>query len=70
MKLTVKEKGLIALFKKLENARSRDDLLFFAETAVRAQEAFKAYLGLAEYERTQAGGKYEAGACGSASAQN
>jgi hypothetical protein len=46
MKITEREKALLALFRKIETPKNRDDLLFQAETMVRAQEALKADYGL------------------------
>jgi hypothetical protein len=47
MRLTEQEKSLLALFKKIEGERGRNDLLFQAETMVRAQDAMKNDYGLA-----------------------
>jgi hypothetical protein len=47
MKMTDKEKRLLGLFKGFESEKNRDDLIFQAETMVRAQEAMKADYGLA-----------------------
>ena len=41
---------LMELWKRLESKKSQDDLLFQAETMVRAQEAFKADYGLTKSE--------------------
>jgi hypothetical protein len=46
MKMTDKEKGILKFFRKIENEKSRDDLLFQAEIIVRAQEAFKEDYGI------------------------
>ena len=46
MKMNEKEKGMIGLFRMLESEKSRDDLIFQAETMVRAQDAMKADYGL------------------------
>jgi hypothetical protein len=46
MKMTDKEKRLLGLFKDFESERNRDDLIYQAETMIRAQEALKADYGL------------------------
>lgn len=46
MKMTDGEKKLFAAFKRLESEKSKDDLIFQAETMLRAQEALKADYGL------------------------
>ena len=46
MKLTEKQKSLLAVFRQLESEKIQDDLIFQAETAFRAQEALKADYGL------------------------
>ena len=45
-RLTEKGKKLQELFEKIESEKNRDDLLFQAETVLRAQEALKADYGL------------------------
>jgi hypothetical protein len=50
MKMTEKEKGLIRLFKSLESEKCQDDLVFHAETMVRAQNALKADYGIVSPE--------------------
>jgi hypothetical protein len=44
--MTEQEQKIIEIYRKLENQKSKDDLLFQAETMVRAQEALKADYGL------------------------
>jgi hypothetical protein len=44
--MTDQEKGLMGLFRRLESDKSRDDLIFQAQTMVRAQDALKADYGL------------------------
>jgi hypothetical protein len=46
MKLTEKQKNLLAVFRQLESEKIQDDLIFQAETMFRAQEALKADYGL------------------------
>jgi hypothetical protein len=49
MEVTMKkdqEKKLVGLFRKLESQKCGDDLLFQAETMVRAQEALKQDYGI------------------------
>jgi hypothetical protein len=46
MKITDREKGILAAFRRLESEKSRDDVLFLAEVMVRAQEALKEDYGL------------------------
>jgi hypothetical protein len=46
MKITEKEKGILERFKRLESEKSKDDLIFYAEAMVRAQEALMADYGL------------------------
>jgi len=46
MKNTEQEKGLIGLFRQLESDKNREDLIFTAQTMVRAQEAMRADYGL------------------------
>jgi hypothetical protein len=46
MKLTEKQKSLLAVFKQLESEKNQEDLIFQAETMLRAQEAIKADYGL------------------------
>jgi hypothetical protein len=45
-KLTDQEKSLLTLFKRIEGEKGRNDLLFQAETMVRAQEAMRNDYGL------------------------
>ena len=45
-KITEKGKKLLELFEKIEGEKSRTDLLYQAETMLRAQEALKADYGL------------------------
>jgi len=45
-KITEKGKKLLELFEKIEGEKSRADLLYQAETMLRAQEALKADYGL------------------------
>jgi hypothetical protein len=47
MKETKEEKRLLGLFRKLESEKTRDDLIFQAEAAIRVQEAVKKDYGLA-----------------------
>lgn len=46
MKMSDKEKDLIGLFRKMETEKSKDDLIFQAETMIRAQEAMRRDYGL------------------------
>ena len=46
MKATEQEKGLLELFRKLESEKSKNDLLYQAETMLRAQNALKEDYGL------------------------
>ncbi|GHV90411.1 hypothetical protein AGMMS50268_09140 [Spirochaetia bacterium] len=46
MKLTEGEKRLFETCQKLESQKCREDLIFYAEAMVRAQEALKADYGL------------------------
>jgi hypothetical protein len=46
MKLTEKQKNLLAVFRQIEGEKSQDDLIFQAETMYRAQEALKADYGI------------------------
>ena len=46
MKMTEQEKGLMSLFREMESQKNKDDLVFYAETTVRAQRALKADYGL------------------------
>lgn len=46
MKTTEQEKELLNLFRKIETQKNKDDLLFWAETMVRTQNAVKADYGL------------------------
>jgi hypothetical protein len=46
MKMTERERGLLAAFRKLESEKSREDVIFQAEAMVRAQEALREDYGL------------------------
>jgi hypothetical protein len=46
MKMTEEEKKLLELARKLESPKCREDLIFQAETMVRAQDALRADYGL------------------------
>jgi hypothetical protein len=46
VKITDREKRLLRLFRKLENQRCQDDVIFQTESMVRAQEALKEDYGL------------------------
>jgi hypothetical protein len=58
MKMTEKEKGILERFKRLESEKSRDDLIFHAETMVRAQEALMADYGLVGLDAPLFNGRY------------
>jgi len=60
MKKTDQEKELFELFRKMESQKSKRDLLFHAETMVRAQEALREDYGLVGLDAplfNSAGGK-------------
>ncbi|MDR3138451.1 MAG: hypothetical protein LBT95_02130 [Treponema sp.] len=46
MKLTEKQKTLLAIFRQLESEKSQDDVIYQTEAMVRAQEALRADYGL------------------------
>jgi hypothetical protein len=46
MKITEKQKKLAKIFKQLEGKKTQDDLIFQAETMLRAQKALKEDYGL------------------------
>jgi hypothetical protein len=46
MKMTEREERFLVAFRRLENERSRDDVIFRTEMMLRVQDALKADYGL------------------------
>jgi hypothetical protein len=53
-------KKIAEIYRQLENQKCKEDLLFFGEAILRAQEAFRADYGLPDREPDMQAGRREA----------
>jgi hypothetical protein len=46
MKMTEQEKGLVGLFRKVESRKNREDVLFYTQAILKAEDALREDYGL------------------------